>query len=200
MTGRSRIAKAFSAIRGFTLIELLVVVVIAGIVSSVVLISINVLGDDRDLQREARRLASLVEVAADEAELQGRNFGIEFILGGYRFVEYDPVFDTWTEVVGDDVLRPRSLPDELQFELAVEGRRVELSTRLADTGDPEDDDAQASGSALLRKYAPHAMILSSGDVSPFELTISRPYDGAEASLSVEPSGEILVGDAADAQT
>ena len=199
MTGRSRLAKVSAAIRGFTLIELLVVVVIAGIVSSVVLISLNVLGDDRDLQREARRLASLVEVAADEAELQGRNFGIEFIRDGYRFVEYDPVFDTWTEIVGDDVLRPRSLPDELEFELIVEDRLVELSTRVADTGDP-DDDAQDSGSALLQKYAPHALILSSGDVSPFEITISRPWDGSEASLSVEPSGEILVGDPADAQS
>lgn len=199
MTGRSCLARAFPAVRGFTLIELLVVVVIAGIVSSVVLLSINVLGDDRDLQREARRLASLVEVAADEAELQGRNFGIEFIRNGYRFVEYDPLFDSWTEVVGDDVLRPRSLPDGLELQLTVEGRSVELSREVADTGDG-DEDSQGSGGALLHKFAPHAMILSSGDVSPFDLTISRPYDSAEASLSVEPSGDILVGEADDARS
>ena len=198
MTGRSALATPARRNRGFTLIEILVVVVIAGIVSSVVLISLNVLSDDRELQREARRLASLVGVAADEAELQGRDFGIEFLRGGYRFVEYDPVFDTWVEIAGDDVLGPRSLTDEMELSLAVEGKSVELSTRPADTGSANDE-AKPRGT-LLGKYAPHAMILSSGDVSPFEITIRRPFDDAEVSVSVEPSGDIVVGEADDAQS
>ena len=44
---------------GFTLIEILVVVSIIGIVLSIAVISLGVLGDDRELREEARRLAAL---------------------------------------------------------------------------------------------------------------------------------------------
>ena len=76
---------------GFSLIEILVVIVIIGIVSSVALLSLGLLGDDRELQTEARRLISLVEVAQDEAVMQGRELGLEFMAHSYRFVEYDPL-------------------------------------------------------------------------------------------------------------
>lgn len=179
--------------RGFTLIEILVVVVIVGVVSSVVLISLDVIGDDRDLSREARRLASLLEVAADEAELQGRDFGVEFIRRGYRFVEYDPYFDTWTEIVGDDVLRPRQLPEDFEFALVIEDRRVELAEQAADTGTADDEADDRRRRPLLERYAPHGMILSSGDRSPFYVIILRLADNAEEGVSVLPSGEIRVG-------
>ena len=62
---------------GFSLIELLVVIAIVGIVMSIALLSLGVLGDDRDLQKEGRRMIALVQVAQDEATMQGREFGLE---------------------------------------------------------------------------------------------------------------------------
>ncbi len=50
----------------FTLIELLVVIVIIAVISAVALLSLGILGDDRSLQREARRLSSLIELANDD--------------------------------------------------------------------------------------------------------------------------------------
>ena len=58
--------------RGFTLIEILVVVIIIGTVMSIAVLSLNLASDDRDLQTEARRFMSLVEVVQDEAMVQGR--------------------------------------------------------------------------------------------------------------------------------
>lgn len=197
MITRNRCRLPSTASRGFTLIEVLVVVVIIGIVSSVVLISLDVIGDDRELQREARRLASLVELAADEAELQGRDFGIEFIRQGYRFVEYDPFFDTWTEVIGDEVLRPRRLPDDFEFSLIVEDKRVELAEQAAETDSNDDDDDDPRGSPLLERYAPHAMILSNGDLSPFDVTIIRRSDEEREVVSVLPSGQLRIGEEDD---
>lgn len=188
---RGRRARSCAS-RGFTLIEVLVVVVIIAIATSIVLLSINVVGDERELEREARRLASLVELAVDEAELQGRDFGIEFIRQGYRFVEYDPYLDTWAEVIGDDLLRPRDLPADFEFSLVIEGKRIELAERAADTGSADDDDEPRG--TLLDKYAPHSMILSSGDLSPFDATITRQADGAETVVRVLPSGRIAIGD------
>lgn len=193
MSARNRRWPSGATPRGFTLIEVLVVVVIIGIVSSVVLISLDVIGDDRDLQREARRLASLIELAADEAELQGRDFGVEFIRQGYRFVEYDPFFDTWTEILGDDVLRPRDLPEDFEFSLIVEDKRVELTERAAETDSRDEDDDDVRSGPLVDRYAPHAMILSNGDLSPFDVTIIRRTDDEQEVVSVLPSGQIRIG-------
>ncbi len=175
--------------RGFTLIEIMVVVVIAGIVSSIVIMSMGVIGDDRNLQREVYRMGSLIELAADEATLQGRDFGLEIHRSGYRFVEHDPYTNRWAEIIGDEILRPRKLPDDFEFELFIEDRRVSLDADAATTETDEDDDRRSG----IDNYAPHALLLSSGDLSPFDLTITRLSDDAWLRLSVLPNGEVRIG-------
>ena len=183
--------------RGFTLIEVLVVVVIVGIVSGLVLFSFGVLGDDRSLQREARRLSSLVELASEEALMQGRDFGLEFTRTGYRFLEHDPLTTGWYEIVGDELLRPRTLEEPLELELVLEERDVSLGEQFArveeDAGDDEDDEENGAGvRALDDEYAPHVLIFSSGDVTPFDLTVIRPTDRSEILVGMAPDGRLEV--------
>lgn len=170
----------------FTLIEILVAIIIVAIISSVALMSLGVLGDDRDLQREARRLASLIELANDEATIQGRDFGLEFLRSGYRFVEHDPLANQWHELIGDDFLRTRRLQEGMEFELFLEDRRVQLDAEPAET---EKDDEEMG---LSDDYTPHILIMSSGDVSPFELRLMRMSDRAELTLTMSPAGELEV--------
>lgn len=178
---------------GFTLIELLVVVVIMGIISAMILLSFGILGDDRALQQQARRLSSLVELATDEAIMQGRDFGLEFMQTGYRFVELDPTFNQWHEVAGDDLLRPRQLDEGMEFELRLEDRQVPLANEARDTEvDEESDDRNDNG------YLPHVLILSSGEVSPFNLRLVRSSDRSELLLEMTLAGEIEM--TANAQT
>lgn len=178
---------------GFTLIEILVVVVIVGIISSVVLLSTSLIDDDREAQQSVRRMASLVELAADEALLQGRDFGLEFRERGYRFVEYDPFQERWFEVLGDELLRPRELPEELRFELYLEDRRVLLP---ADAARLEvDEDSPVSNAA--NDYAPHALIMSSGQLTPFRVELWRNNQPLELALDVDPAGEIGIDDGSD---
>ena len=153
--------------RAFTLIEILIVITIFAIVVSIAVISLGVLGDDRDLREEGRRVISLVQLAQDEATMQGREFGIEFMTSGFRFVEYDPFTNLWGEIIGDDQLRLRSLPEGAEFELFVEGQRVLLNPNPAQFEKP-DETSVASG---IADYAPHILIFSSGDMTPFELRI-----------------------------
>lgn len=155
--------------RAFTLIEILVVVSIIGIVLSIAVISLGVLGDDRELREEARRLAALVQVVQDEAVMQGREFGIEFMSNGFRFVEYDPFLNTWGEIIGDETLRQRELPEDAEFDLWVEGQHVLLENEPAAFDDPEDDDRRAR----ITSYTPHILVFSSGDMTPFELRVLR---------------------------
>jgi general secretion pathway protein H len=170
----------------FTLIELLVVVVIIAVISAVALLSIGILGDDRDLQREARRLSSLIELANDEAAIQGRDYGLEIMESGYRFVEFDPLLNQWYEVIGDDFLRPRQIKEGLEFELTIEGHRLLLDESAAETERDQDD------TDLTDDYIPHILIMSSGDVSPFELRLLRPNDRAALTLTMSLAGELEI--------
>jgi general secretion pathway protein H len=176
----------FARCGAFTLIELLVVIVIIAVISAVAMLSLGILGDDRNLQREARRFSSLIELANDEATIQGREFGLEIMQSGYRFVEHDPLLNQWHELLGDDFLRARQLGEDMEFELIIEDRRVLLDTEAAQTERDEDD------ADLTDDYLPHILIMSSGDVSPFELRLSRSSDRAVLTLTMSAAGELQI--------
>jgi general secretion pathway protein H len=173
---------------GFSLIEILVVIVIIGIISGIALLSLGILGDDRQLQTEARRLTSLIEVAQDEAMMQGREFGVEFMNDSYRFVEYDPFINQWGELIGDDMLRLRQLPDDVEFVLMLEGQRVLLENDPARFEDPEE----TSTRDLTETYSPHVYIFSSGDITPYDLEITRRNDNQTVAIKSDLTGAIEV--------
>ncbi len=174
----------------FTLIEILVVIVIVGIISAVAMLSFGILGDDRNMQREARRLGSLIELANDEAMMQGRDYGLEIMLNGYRFVEHDPIIEQWHEIIGDETLRQRHLEEQMEFELFIEDRRILLDEETATTEYDEDEDG--AGRNRINDYVPHVLILSSGDITPFKLRIVRQQDGAEITMTMSLLGEFEI--------
>lgn len=175
---------------GFTLIELLVVVVIIGMISAIVVLGMGTLGDDRDLRNEARRMTSLIEMASDEAMLQGRDFGVEIMQGGYRFVEYEPLTGVWFEVIGDDLLRPRRLGENTEFELFLEDKRVLLDVDAVELAQEDGDENDRNPDD---DYQPHVLVLSSGDISPFVLEIIRLSDRSSVRVSASAAGELKVG-------
>lgn len=180
---------------GFTLIEVLVIVIIIGIVSAAVLLSFGVLGDDRAMQQQARRFASLVDLAADESLMQGRDYGVEFTRSGYRFLEYEALSGQWQEIIGDEIFRPRQLDEGLDLELVLEDRSISLVERFAEAAtDVEGGDDEQ----LADDFAPHVLIMSSGEVTPFNLYILRPADRSELHVEMSVTGEIEIQQAAQA--
>lgn len=173
---------------GFTLIELLVVVVVIGIIVSIGLLSLGVLGDDRQLRREAFRIGSLLEVAQDEAVMQGREFGLEVMLTSYRFVEFDPYQQRWAEVPTEDVFRARELPEGLEFDLLLENKSILLEI---DAEDLSDLDAQENANSR-KEFAPHILIFSSGDSTPFQLRIVDRAQDYTVILTGDLTGRVEV--------
>ena len=173
---------------GFTLLEILVVVFIIAIIASTALLSLGVLRDDRDLEREADRAVALLELALDDAVLQGRDFGIEFMQTGYRFVEYDPDGARWADVPLDDLLGAHTLPEGLELELYIDGGRVRLADAPARFDPAEDDEDRASRN--IEQYSPHAYLFSSGDVSAFEFHIVRFGDDSRVAVGVDLLGNV----------
>lgn len=142
---------------GFSLIELLVVIVILGIMVSMVVLSMGTLRSDDPAETEARRLTALIEFISEEALVQGRDFGVEFLDDGYRFLSWDPDAQLWSVVEDEATLRRRTLPDSLDVVLAVEGREVVIDSGRRGADRPQDE------------LAPHVAIFSSGEFTPFEL-------------------------------
>jgi len=171
---------------GFTLIEILVVVVIIATISGIALLSLNLIADDRELDTERNRLATLIEVAQDEAMMQGREFGLEVMTSTYRFVEFDPFAFRWSEILGDDIFRLRQLPEGMEFELYIEGKRILLETEAMEFSDPDE----AAQSRAGESYAPHVFVFSSGESTAYEIRFKRPSNDQQLVMRGNVLGEI----------
>ena len=177
--------------RGFTLIELLVVVIIIATVISIALLSMSLVGDDRELDTERKRLATLIEVAQDEAMMQGREFGLELMTSTYRFVEFDPFAGQWGEIAYDEIFGSRSLPEGMEFELYVDDKRVVLDANPQQFEDPDDTDMSIS----IDTFAPHVFIYSSGESSAYEIRLRRPQFDQQLVMRGDILGDIEFGEA-----
>ena len=90
---------------GFTLVEIMVVMVIIGITLGMV--SFNALPSPRqDLQKEAQRIALLLQLARDEAIVRNRLVAFEADSDHYRFLVRNET--RWDPVLEDDLLRERA--------------------------------------------------------------------------------------------
>ena len=105
--------------QGFTLIELMVVLLIMGLFAG--LVSTITRPDDRALLRvEAERLAQLLNLAATKSHLTGKSIAWTADGPDYRFWQFNE--DTyWSEILDDDSLRSRTLPQGM----VIVGMRVE---------------------------------------------------------------------------
>jgi general secretion pathway protein H len=179
--GRSRAARH----GGFTLIEILVVVVIIGIVAAGMLLSVNLTGRDHDLQQEGDRLLALIDYAREQAELQTREYGLQFRDDGYEFLVYDPLRGEWRDPTEDDALDPRKLPGGLDVKLRVEARDVVLSH-------PEKSQDKATlDDKTSEDKTPQVMIFSDGDLTSFAARLERDNGLRSITVTQDDSGAVV---------
>jgi general secretion pathway protein H len=153
--------------RGFTLLELLVVLIIIGIVVSMATLSVG--GNEaRTLRDEAQRLSALIDLAIQESVLNGREMALELDEEGYRFLAYDLENEKW-QPIEESTFRPRELPQGIELQAEVEGQEA-AENRLGET------------------EANQVWIMSSGEVSPFTITLQL-----EDGPSYQLDGDLLGG-------
>jgi general secretion pathway protein H len=98
-------ARALRKASGFTLVELMVVMVIIGLTLG--LVTLNAVPSPRqDLQKEAQRIALLLQLARDEAIVRNRLVTFEADSERYHFLVRNET--RWDPLPGDDLLRERS--------------------------------------------------------------------------------------------
>ena len=170
--------------RGFTLIELLVVIVIIGIIITMASLSVGVLGRDNELETQAKRLQAVITQVREEAELQAHDVGVLIERDGYLFMRYNYSLQHWQLLSNDELTEYRKLPEGVQLRLWLEGREVVLKSHqqnqelLARSSSSSSSSSSASTAVATTPtvkddVVPQLALLSSGDLSPFELRLSR---------------------------
>ena len=157
-------ARARSA--GFTLIELMIVVFIIGLITAAAVITFGGEQRDTELDREAERLDALFDYVREQAELQTRDYGFRINNVGYSFVVFDVLQNQWRTADEDDALRQRELPEGLEPQVVVEGRRIVLDQKERD----------------IDEFKPQIMIFANGDLTSFEVSLRRKEGGASARI------------------
>ncbi len=159
--------------RGFTLIELLVAIVIISIIVTMGALAIGEPGAEK-LREESRRLSALLKLSQEEAILQSRELGIGFWENGYEFFE---LFEgQWVAIEQDQLFRARELPEDMELQLTLEGLDIVMSAVQTDK--------------------PQVFILSSGEVSPFDLRFTWKSD-RRLTLSSDALGKLELAGAED---
>ena len=162
----------------------MVVVVVIGLLVGIFTLSIGAFSTD-DGREEMRRLQTLLQMASEEATMQGRDLGLQFYQSGYEFAARLPRTNKdgvqvweWTPLDDDRLLRPRDLGENFRLELELEDKEITL---------PYERES-------IKDYEPQVFLLSSGDIEPpFGLRLGT-LSGSGYRIEVDADGEIQVTD------
>jgi general secretion pathway protein H len=179
-TGIYRSRPAHRADAGFSLLELLVVVLIIGLIAQAVTLSMGALGNDRQLEEEAGRLRSVIDLLHEEALMQSRDYGVMFTSTGYRFYVYDYQELEWVLPQTDRLLQQYTLRPQLAMSLILDGRNVPLEPNFESQ---DVDNAE-----------PQIMLLSSGEVTPFTIEMERDGIDGRFELTAQLDGKLTVAE------
>ena len=150
---------SYKTAKGFTLFEIIVVVIIVTISTSAILFSTSFVGGSSDLKILGKDLSKTMRLLYQEAIFENKNFAISLNNRGFKVLEYDG--QNWAESQ-QSFFRKVKLNEFQQSILIIENLVVESIDETSSK--------------------PHILILSSGEMTPFEWQI-RDSD-AKASITI----------------
>jgi general secretion pathway protein H len=153
---------------GFSLIEILVVTVILAVVAATVTLAVAGAGGERQLARDADRVAALVVYACEQAELSGRDIGVSLSRGGYRFSRNEHA--DWV-LLREGELRPRKWSASPHVTLTRDGNGVGVGDEFPDK--------------------PQLACFSSGELTAFRLELALPDIAALYRVEATQNGEVV---------
>ena len=155
--------------RGFTLIEVMLVVLLIGLASTIVMMTVDDSGQKKSVKRAGQKLAALSGIALDKAVLSGRDFGMVFSRNKYHFVEL--IEQRW-QPAQDELLQEQQLKN-ISLSAQVDGftwlpDQIDYSSSALFTEREVDSELDEKE----KPHIPQLLILSSGEMTPFELTLA----------------------------
>jgi len=155
--------------RGFTLWELLIVVAIIAITISMVQLSVGLSDETRDLKKVGKSLGKLFHLLSQEAVFESRNFAVSVQDQGFIVLEYNE--GEWTRSE-QSFFSKIKMTESQQSELIIEDQIIDISTKT--------------------QPLPHILILSSGEMTPFEWRISDGLTQSGIVLQGNVLGSVLM--------
>ncbi len=170
---------------GFTLIEILIVMIIVGVMASMAVLAIG--GDPhQQLKKEAQRIRLVLQLAADEALLQGQEYGLKLARESYQIVQFDNEKEEWAEAKLE-AFAAYKLPNDITLSLQSEGSSVDLT--ILNKIEQQQDQKPSDESTLK----PALLLLSSGEMTPFTLQLQSADAEYKMQLSGDGLGDIRLG-------
>ncbi|KID59104.1 hypothetical protein N473_07890 [Pseudoalteromonas luteoviolacea CPMOR-1] len=156
--------------RGFSLLEILVVILIIGF--SIQIVTFTVGEDDEELlEKEALKLHGIVNLASEFAVLNQVELGLHLDKRTLEFLVFDG--EQWTTFEAEELYKPIEYTEEYKIELVLEDlawsqdNLLEQSNWQEIMGSGDEDNLLE----LKKKKIPQVLILSSGEVSAFQISL-----------------------------
>jgi general secretion pathway protein H len=171
---------------GFTLIEILLVMALIGITVSV--ITFTALGTNNydKVEEQAKRFQVVFDMASDFALLNQVQLGIRIDEeeSTYTYVALNDE-DQWIEIPNQKLFASYQLPEYMRFELELENLPWEQEDQLFDRGifdeglSVSEDGVNIGDEEEEPPPPPQIFLLSSGEITPFELRFIYEDDFSE---------------------
>lgn len=158
---------------GFTLIEVMVVLTIIAVLTGMVALRLGNRGREVQHERELRRLQQAITLAAEEAIIQGRPYGLAVSAHDYRFCRREQ--GSWTPIEADRALAPHLLPENLVLQI-----ESELPSSASAAGDQDAEGA-----------CPMIRLFPSGEAEPLQLTLRDTTGELHSGLALAMTGKVM---------
>eukprot|EP00452_MALV-II_sp_L67-6_P000050 gene50-255_t len=156
----------------------MVVVFIVGVLVTLAVLSVSGRGRSDQVELEARRIGELIRLAGERAIIYGEDYGLAVAQREYAFL----VLTQQGWVPADGPLRQRQVPEPMQLSLSVS---LDQENRFAlPAPDRDEDDDEKS-----ERLEPDVLFLSTGEMSPFEVTVALPGSDIQYRIKTELTGK-----------
>ena len=160
---------------GFTLVEVMLVMLLIGLLATTVVMNFSGESREERLAKEAERFQQLFQFVAETAMLKQQEWGLYVQPDRYGFLYYNNEDGKWAPADEPASLQQYKLPADITLSLELEGLPGEDSNLLSQLDWQLDEDEQSEEQAEV-PVLPQVFILSSGEISPFQLLLSETSD------------------------
>ena len=158
----------FNQASGFTLVEILVVLIIVSVMSGIVVTSLPSSFQNSDFDEESLRLKTVIELIREESLTRASEYGLNTDKDNYSFFVYNEIEQNWTQLNTKPYAKHK-LGYGILLKTTIEDNELILT-------DEEDEESSVSN-------APRILLLSSGEMTPFEITIALGRDKTRTLVS-----------------
>jgi general secretion pathway protein H len=168
---------------GFTLLEVMLVLALMGLIISAVTYTALGTNNYDQIDNQAKRFQVVFDMASDFAILNQVQLGIRIDEeeNTYTYVALDEE-DKWIELPDQKLFASYQMPEYMTLELNLEDLPWEQEDQLFDRGvfdeslSVSEEDVEIGNEEDIPPPPPQIFLLSSGDITPFELSMTYEDD------------------------